>query len=72
MSVITSLYLLLVLIFLAFGAAIVFHLLYYRINRHVAGVMSLVYIIGAVLLLISSFVLFTQVDWKQLLGSFRI
>lgn len=71
-SIITGFYLLLILIFLAFGTAIVFHLLYYKINRHVSGVMSLIYIIGAVLLLISNFILFSQVDWGSLLGNFRL
>jgi len=71
-SIIIGFYVLIVLILLAFGAAIVFHLLYYRINRHVSGVMSLIYIIGAALLLISNFVLFMQVDWNKLLGNFKI
>lgn len=72
MKIIDIAYLLIVLIFLAFGAAIVFHLLYYRINRHAAGVMSVIYIIGAVLLLISNFILFAQVNWQQLIGNFRL
>lgn len=71
-SIITTIYFLIILIFLAFGAAIVFHLLYYKINRHVSGVMSLIYIVGAVLLIISNFVLFKQVNWEQLFGSFRL
>lgn len=65
-------YLLIVLIFLAFGAAIVFHLLYYKINRHVSGMMALIYVIGTALLLISNFILFTQVNWEQLFGNFRL
>jgi|GEM_PF-871595 len=71
-SIVFGFYLLIVLIFLATGAAIVFHLLYYKINRRVSGVMSLIYAIGAVLLLISNFVLFEQVDWNSLLGNFKI
>jgi ABC-type spermidine/putrescine transport system permease subunit II len=71
-SIIIGLYFLIILIFLAFGAAIVFHLLRYRINRRVAGIMSLIYIIGTVLLLISNFILFSQVDWEQLFGNFRL
>ena len=70
--IIIAIYFLIILIFLAFGAAIVFHLLRYRINRQVAGIMSTIYIIGAVLLIISNFVLFTQVDWEQIFGGFRL
>jgi len=71
-SIITILYFLIILIFLAFGAAIVFHLLYYKINRRVSGMMSLIYIIGAALLLISNFILFTQVSWNQIFGNFKL
>lgn len=71
-TIITIFYLLLILIFLAFGAAIVFHLLRYRINRQVAGIMSLIYIIGAVLLILSTFALFQQVNWENIFGNFRI
>lgn len=71
-AAITLLYFILMLIFIAFGAAIVFHLLYYRINRQVASVMSVIYIIGAILLLISNFILFAQVNWEQLMGNFRL
>jgi len=71
-SIITTLYLIVILIFLAFGAAIVFHLLYYKINRHVSGVMSLIYVIGAFLLIVSNFVLFRQVNWEQIFGNFRL
>jgi hypothetical protein len=70
--IVTTLYFFIVLIFLAFGAAIVFHLLRYRINRQVSGAMSIIYIIGAVLLLISNFVLFRQVNWEGILGNFRL
>jgi len=69
-SVIIAIYSILILIFIAFGAAVVFHLLYYKINRQVSGVMSLIYIIGAALLLISNFILFSQVNWEQIFGSF--
>lgn len=71
-SIINILYLIIVLIFLAFGAAIVFHLLYYKINRHVSGMMSLIYMIGAALLLLSNFILFRQVNWAQIFGIFRL
>lgn len=70
--IILLLYSVLVIIFLAFGAAIVFHLLYYKINRHVSGIMSLIYVAGAVLLIISNFILFRQVNWEQLFGNFRL
>ncbi len=71
-SVVISFYFLIILIFLAFGAAIVFHLLYYKINRQVAGIMSVIYIAGAALLIISNFILFQQVNWEQIFGNFRI
>lgn len=71
-SVIVILYSILIIIFIAFGAAIVFHLLRYKINRRVSGVMSLIYVIGAVLLIISNFVLFRQVNWEQIFSGFKL
>lgn len=70
--IINIFYFVIILIFLIFGAAIVFHLLYYKINRHVSGVMTLIYLIGVTLLLISNFILFTQVNWDQLLENLRL
>jgi hypothetical protein len=71
-SIITILYFVIILILLAFGAAIIFHLLRYRINRQVAGIMSIIYVIGAALLLISNFVLFKQVNWEQIFSGLRL
>ena len=71
-SIVIGFYFIIILIFLAFGVAIVFHLLRYRINRQVAGIMSLIYIIGAALLIISNFILFKQVNWEQLFGNLRL
>ncbi|MCX6762883.1 MAG: hypothetical protein NT093_03850 [Candidatus Moranbacteria bacterium] len=71
-SIIIIIYFVLVIILLAFGAAIVFHLLYYKINRHVSGVMSLIYVIGAVLLIIPNFILFRQINWGQLFSGFKL
>ncbi|MDD3487692.1 MAG: hypothetical protein PHF35_04975 [Candidatus Moranbacteria bacterium] len=71
-SLVSILYLLLLLIFILFGAIIVFHLLYYKINRHVSGMMSIIYVIGAVLLLISNFILFAQVEWPKLFSGFKL
>lgn len=65
------LYLLLVIVFLAMSGAIVFHLLYYRINRHVAGIMFFIFTIGALVLLASNFILFRQVDWYQIFSNFN-
>ena len=70
--IIIALYFVIILIFIAFGAAIVFHLLYYKINRHVSGVMSLIYVVGTVLLIISNFILFRQVNWEQLFSGFKL
>ena len=71
-SIIIAIYSLIVLIFLAFGATIVFHLLYYKINRHVSGMMSLIFVIGAALLLISNFILFKQVAWEKIFSIFKL
>ena len=71
-SIVIAIYFLIILIFLAFGATIVFHLLYYKINRHVSGMMSLIYIIGAFLLIVSNFILFRQVNWEQLFGNLKL
>lgn len=71
-SIIITLYIVLILIFIAFGAAIVFHLLRYKINRRVSGMMSLMYVVGAVLLIISNFILFRQVNWEQLFSGFKL
>ena len=71
-AIIIALYSVLIIIFIAFGAAIVFHLLRYRINRRVSGTMSLIYVVGAVLLIISNFILFRQVNWEQMFGGFRL
>ena len=65
-SLVNILYFFVVIVFLAIGAAIVFHLLYYKINRHVSGLMFLIYLAGAFFLLISNFVLFRQVNWYQI------
>jgi hypothetical protein len=34
--------------------------------------MSLIYIIGAVLLIISNFILFRQINWGQLFSGFKL
>jgi hypothetical protein len=65
----TFFYLVLIIIYLAMGAAIVFHMLYYKINRHVALVMFLIYVIGAVLLLVSNFIIFRSVNWYMLISN---
>ncbi len=71
-AIITILYSLLILIYVVMGAAIVFHMLYYKINRHVAFIMFLVYLIGAVLLLLSNLMLLRSVDWYQIISNFGI
>lgn len=69
-AIISIPYSLLIIIYVVMGAAIVFHMLYYKINRHVAFIMFLVYVIGAVLLLISNFMLFNAVDWYKIISNF--
>ncbi|MFA6285231.1 MAG: hypothetical protein WC643_01730 [Parcubacteria group bacterium] len=71
-AIIITLYFVIVVIFLSFGATIVFHLLHYKINRRVSGMISLIYIIGAALLLISNFILFQQVAWNQIFSIFKL
>lgn len=66
MSLISFTYLILVLIYLAIGAAIIFHMLYYRINRRVATIMFFIYIIGGILLLISNYSLYRAVSWYDI------
>ena len=70
-SLVNILYFLVVIIFLFIGAAIVFHLLFYKINRRVSGLMFLIYLAGAFFLLISNFILFRQVNWYQIFSGFN-
>ena len=53
------------------GAAIIFHMLYYKINRHASMIMFFIYAIGGSLLLISNFILFNSVNWYQITSNFR-
>ncbi len=70
-SIITIFYAVLVIIYIAMGAAIIFHMLYYKINRHAAMIMFFIYAIGGSLLLISNFILFNSVNWYQISSNFR-
>lgn len=63
MTLISTFYLSLVFIYLAISAAIVFHMLYYKINRRVATIMFFIYVIGGILLLISNYFLYRAVNW---------
>lgn len=69
-TLISILYLVSILVYIAIGAAIVFHMLYYRINRKVAAIMCLVFITGGIFLLISNVSLFFSVNWYQILSNF--
>lgn len=66
MSLISFFYLFIILVYLAIGAAIVFHMLYYKINRRVATIMFFIYVIGAVLLLVSNFSFYRSVNWYNI------
>jgi hypothetical protein len=66
MTLISFFYLFLILIYIAIGAAIIFHMLYYRINRRVATIMFFIYVIGAVLLLISNYSFYRSVSWYNI------
>ena len=70
MNIINLAYFLVILIYLAIGAAIVFHMLHYKINRHAAMLMFIIYSLGSILLLISNFSFFKMVDWYQIFSSF--
>ena len=63
MPLISIFYLILVLVYLAIGAAIIFHMLYYRINRHVATIMFFIYVIGGILLLTLNYSFYRAVNW---------
>ena len=69
-AIITIPYSLLIIIYVAMGAAIVFHMLYYKINRNVSFIMFLIYVIGAVLLLVSNLMIFRSVDWYRIISNF--
>jgi hypothetical protein len=70
-GIIALLYALLIIIYIAMSAAIVFHMLHYKINRHAAIIMFFIYISGGLLLLISNFIFFNSVDWYQIASNFR-
>jgi ABC-type glycerol-3-phosphate transport system permease component len=66
MSLISLFYSIIILIYLAIGAAIVFHMLYYKINRRVATIMFFIYVVGGILLLISNYSLYRSVSWYNI------
>lgn len=65
-------YFFIIIIYLLIGAAIVFHLLYYRINRRASMIMFIIYIAGSVFLLVSNFILFRSIDWYHIFISLRV
>ena len=67
MLLISLVYLFLILVYLVIGAAIVFHMLYYKINRRFAAIMCLVYLGGGIFLLIFNISLFFSVNWYQII-----
>jgi len=70
-GIISIIYLVIILAYLIIGAAIVFHMLHYKINRHVAAIMFFIYFGGGILLLISNVSLFFSVNWYQIISNFR-
>jgi hypothetical protein len=70
-GIITIPYALLIIIYVAMGAAIIFHMLHYKINHHAAMIMFFIYAIGGTLLLLSNFMLFSSVNWYQIGSNFR-
>jgi len=65
-TLISFFYLIIILIYLAIGAAIVFHVFYYKINRQLAVIMFFIYFIGSLLFLISNYSLFQSVNWNNI------
>lgn len=66
MPLIFLFYFLIILVYLAIGAAIVFHMLYYKINRRVATIMFFIYVAGSILLLISNYSFYRAVNWYNI------
>ena len=66
MSFVSIFYSILILVYLAIGAAIIFHMLYYRINRRVAMIMFFIYVIGGILLLVSNYSFYRAVSWYNI------
>jgi len=69
-SIILILYVLVILVAVAMAAAIIFHLLHYKINRRVASVMFVIYLIGTIFLLLSNLILFNRINWYQIISNF--
>jgi len=63
-------YALLIFVYLAIGAAIIFHILYYKINRRVAVFMFAIYLAGSILLLLFNYSFYRSVDWYQIFSNF--
>lgn len=69
-GIIPIIYALLIIIYLAIAAAIIFHLLYYKINRRVATAMFFIYSTGSLILLILNYSFYRSVDWYQIFSNF--
>lgn len=69
-SIIIISYLLVILIAVSMAAAIVFHMLHYRINRKVASLMFIIYLAGIIILIFSNFTFFGLVNWDQIITNF--
>lgn len=67
MTFISLAYVFIIIVYLAIGAAIVFHMLRYKINRRAAAVMFFIYLGGGILLLLSNISLFFSVNWYQII-----
>jgi len=71
MDIILIVYLIIILIYLIMAAAVIFHMLHYRINSRAAFLMFAIYSAGSIFLLISNFGLYGTVDWYHIFSSFR-
>ena len=69
MAIISIIYLFIIVIYLLMGAAIIFHMLHYKINRRASLIMFAIYVAGGIFLLISNFILYKAVDWYQIFSS---
>jgi hypothetical protein len=71
-GIINIFYAFLIIVYVSMGAAIIFHMLHYKINRRAAMIMFFIYAIGGSLLLLSNFMLFSSVNWYQITSNFRL
>ncbi len=58
-------YLFILLIFLGGVGVISYHLYVYKLNKHMALIVITIFLVGALIFLLISLILATQVEWSQ-------